>query len=250
MAEVSVIVPFNEDGAERSANWSWVERRLRHFHPHFEVIVSSDEGERWSKGRAVAAGVERASGTVLVVMDADVFVDPFTLETALTVVRSGAHPWVVPHSHVLRLSAPSTLNVRSSDPTGRWPGPRRPHVSLARHAYMGVAGGGITVLSAETYRRCPIDPRFEGWFGEDKAWRYALDTLAGKHVRLGADLWHLWHPPQCDQGSASPEADALIRRYRLAYGDVDAMTALVGEVTVDGSDQASPEDPVHASAQD
>jgi hypothetical protein len=72
-----------------------------------------------------------------------------------------------------------------------------------------------------------VDPRFVGWGGEDIAFGWALDTLAGPHTNLGAPLYHLWHPLAVDRRKASPETDRLAGRYAEANGKPEAMRALI-----------------------
>lgn len=221
---VSVVVPLSDDGAERTAHWGWLRRRIEAVHPGWE-IVEAPGPDPWAKGPAIGAGVERAIGDVLVVMDADVFVPRLALYNA--VLDAEAHAWVVPHETVHRLTRASTEALTAGEPVDQM---AKIPTTLARPAHKGVAGGGIAVMSRETYNTVgPPDARFVGWGGEDTSWRKALDTLAGPHVRQGAPMVHLWHRPQQAQHAPAANARALARRYKNAYRKPDVMRALIEE---------------------
>lgn len=232
----SIVVPFNPDGAERDRNWSWIRERVERLHPDFELIVAGAPGERWCKAKAVAAGVERASNDVIIMMDADVFVDAAAL-SALP-AQAETFGWAVPHTKVLRLSPSYTEELLTLEPPEMHA--RVCCRRLARKPYVGVPGGGILALTKESWRVAPIDPRFEGWYGEDHAWGNALHALVGPGHRGRADLFHLWHPAQPDRGEKRPNK-ALRERYRRALKNPEAMARIVQEIpcdlSVDGSSQ-------------
>jgi hypothetical protein len=224
---VSVIVPLNEDGAERSRHWRWLRRRLEVLHPGMEIIEAECPGPDWVKGRAIQAGVERATGDTIVMMDADVFVSQDALNSTIEIAQSA--PWAVPHTMVHRLGRYSTLELTERaaatvvdyDPAGQ---------VYARQPHKGVAGGGIVALSRTAYNAVgPPDTRFVGWGGEDTSWRRALDTMVGPHHRGDADMIHLWHPPQAEQQNPSQAARRLAKRYRVAVWKPEAMSVLLKE---------------------
>jgi hypothetical protein len=168
------------------------------------------------KAEAVRDAIAGSDADILVIHDADVFCDG-TVE-AIDRVRSGA-PWAIPHKLVWRLSPQATTDVLSGvEPhEGLQLDPDEP-TARKRKGYAGRPGGGIVVIRRDIYEDCPLDPRFAGWGHEDEAWALALTRLHGKPVRLGAHLWHLWHPPQprISRGFGSAESELLYRRYHKA----------------------------------
>ena len=72
-----------------------------------------------------------------------------------------------------------------------------------------------------------IDPSFLGWGGEDLAFGWALDTLAGPHTRLTGTLVHLWHPHPAPKLRGSAESETLVARYRSARGVRRRMDAVI-----------------------
>lgn len=217
---ISVVVPYRSECPWRARAWSWIRDRYLDLHPSWELIEATCDGEAWSKGAAVADGVEHATGDRLVIADADSFVDVETMDLAVQLLDT--HPWIVPHRRVRRLARKATEAVFAGAP----PNPQR----LCRSVYTGVIGGGITVLRRSAYEEAGgIDTRFAGWGGEDISFGWALETLVGPPERLTADLFHLWHPHAAPRLRGSPESEALAGRYRRARNDPVAMRQLVDE---------------------
>lgn len=218
---VSVIIPWAPDVGcrHREAALAWtVSRWVATGH---EVVVGEHAGP-WCKAAAVADGLARATGDVLVVADADVWTTGW--QAAIDQVVSGV-PWAMPHGKVHRLTHAATQAVLDGhEPTQG--------MNLTQSPYQGWPGGGMVVLRRDVYAQAPLDPRFVGWSGEDESWAHALRTLAGPGWRGTALLWHLWHPPQerMSRRWGSPEARELAARYVRAR-TFETMRALVDETT-------------------
>jgi hypothetical protein len=219
---VSVLVPYASDDEHRQAARRYVLAWYSRHHPGWEIIEGDCAGE-WSKGRALADAAARATHDILVLADADSVVPADTLVDAAARVAGGA-AWVMPHRKVYRLSQAHTDRVYA----GAEPQPR----DTCRPPYIGVTGGGITVVSRATWDTVGgIDPRFVGWGGEDIAFGWALETLCGAGVHLAAPLFHLWHhqEAQGDHRRGSSDSEALAGRYRRARNQPDVMRALIAE---------------------
>jgi hypothetical protein len=224
---VSIIVPFNGDGAQRDRNWAYLRQRYETLYPDWEIVVGTCEPP-WRKGRAVNAAVEASSGDVLVISDADVLIAESALRDAVERLETNA--WVVPHRMVYRLTEDATKAVLENRV---FMAPDKINRNLER-VRRGAPGGGIAVTRREDFPG--MDERFEGWGGEDMALAFALDTLVGPHLRLDQILWHLYHEPlpmrpgiNGSRGRGSDDSEALAERYRQACGDSVAMSELVTE---------------------
>lgn len=216
---VSVVVPWRPGCEHREAAWRWVRARYESAHPDWEIVRGHHIDVDWCKARAVADGIDAASGEILIVADADVWCHG--VAEAVALVAHGA-PWVIPHRKVHRLDATATRAVLDGGPLGG---------KLTERAYGGRAGGGIVVLSRSTWEAAPLDPRFLGWGQEDESWALALCALFGKPIRLEHDLWHLWHPPQARRSRqvGSIEGRRLRDRYWRARNNPKAIAALLDE---------------------
>jgi hypothetical protein len=194
-------------------------RRYEQLHPTWRVVFGTTAGA-WSKGAAVADGLKRATGDVVVVADADSFVAKDILEHAVTLAAES--PWVMPHRRVFRLSPESTLSLFELGIVDV-PGQCR----ARRHK--APVGGGIVVARREVFDQVCIDPRFVGWGGDDVSFGRALDTLVGLHVQLFGVLYHGHHPDEPTRQNATAETNALAGRYLEAHGNPAAMRALLDE---------------------
>lgn len=226
--KVSVLVPFHF-GANQSRQTAWNHARTHWLaeHPGVQLVVGGPSNaemhlpQPWSKGRVLQRLRSRARGGVLVVADADCLVSREQLIHAVTRVVDGA-AWAVPYTWVLRLDQRSTERLYSEHRRKLYP-------KLERGKYRGIPGGGIVVMRLDVWDRCPVDPRFTGWGGEDIAWGHALGVLYGPPLRHPGDLIHLWHEPQFGAGSrrpALPESVALLERYEAATTDDEILTIL------------------------
>jgi hypothetical protein len=214
---IDVIVPWQPGCRHREAAW-------RFLRPRWEQVGEVIEGRcvgPWVKAEAVADALTRSTSDVLVIADADVWVDPSDAVAA-------CETWAVPHLKVHRLSEQSTQMVLEG---ADWCGLALDRSNgQDRRPYRGQLGGGVTVIRRDVYVDCPI-PRIEGWGQEDEAWAIALQCLYGKPWRGDRDLVHLWHPPQ-QRASRTVGSDAgrrIRERYRCARRNPTAMRELVKE---------------------
>lgn len=182
-SSVSIVVPRAGDCPHRAQAWEYVSSRL----DGYEICEGWGDPDLWCKADAVADGLRKATGDVLVIHDADVVSD--FLPDSVEAVESGKYQWSSPHRSVWRLTEEATKRFID--------GERDPSLlPVVEPVHQSVLGGGIVVITREKYEQVPLDPRFIGWGGEDHAWHAALYTLAGKSLVIKQPLWHLWHPPQ------------------------------------------------------
>lgn len=189
---VSVVVPMMDNGNERRRAWDRVRRHYEMHHPDWQIIEGVlPEGSSWCKGDAVRAGLEQAKHLTLVVADSDCIVDPEAMVKAVERLSRDEVGWTIPHGLVHRLDEESTVRMMQHD---HW---TIDNPTYERAPYEGFAGGGVVVVDRSEYEAIGGIPRaFKGWGAEDECLAVLLETLVGPHDRLGADLWHLWHPTE------------------------------------------------------
>lgn len=224
---VSVVVPYRSECPGRERVWRWLLERWRSTFPEWEIIEAADDDGPWAKGVAATRGVATASGEVLVIADADVWVP--AIGDAIVALEAGA-PWCVPHRYVARLTEKATARVLAGDLELELAAVEPRNVSPPK--YSGMPGGGAVVIRRDAYLEAPLDPRFRGWGCEDHAWGLALRAIFGKPVRpLDGNLVHLWHPPARErpQNRVAPTSEALRLRYQAARGSAAAMRAVLAE---------------------
>lgn len=217
---VAVVIPWQGGCPYREQALTWVRDRWAKRHPSWPVLLGVAPDGSWCKADAVVDALARTDADIIVVADGDVWCDQ--VADAVAAVESGAR-WAVPHGNVHRLTEDATTAVL----VGTLPDVALP---VEQAPYLGVPGGGIVALSAETFWSVPLDPRFEGWGGEDEAWGLALEKLAGSPRWGDAPLWHLWHPPQPRRNRhvGSPQNQALLVRYQTVRTPA-GMRSLVDE---------------------
>lgn len=224
MSSTAVLMPSGITDEWRARARVYVEQWYRRHFPSAELITGEcPPAAEWSKGDAIADAFSRTSAEVLVLADADSFMlDPGHLRAAIDLVELAGHPFAVPHSKVYRLRADETTRIEDAPELA----PRLGYT--ARPVYEGPIGGGITVVSRSAFELVRgIDRRFLGWGGEDLAFGWALQTLAGAGPRLEGRLVHLWHPHPAPNLRGSPASEELVAKYRAARGVPRRMAAVV-----------------------
>lgn len=190
---VAVLIPWAGQCPHRTAALTHVQAWYQHNYPDWQICIGeSAPGEAWCKAEAVREALRQTGADILIIADADCLAPK--IGEAVAAVRAGS-AWAMPHYTVHRLSASATrLVIEDGADPAELP---RTTGYYSQMPYAGYAGGGIAVVSRETYASTPLDPRFIGWGQEDESWAIALKCLHGSPWRpRHGPLWHLWHPPQ------------------------------------------------------
>jgi hypothetical protein len=208
---IHVLIPWRGGDPWRERVLAWVLAQWKQNHPTWPVHLGEISGD-WCKADAVDAARRHVpSGSdILVVADADVW--SAHVADATDQVADDEFNWALPHSQVYRLNETTTFGILESGELSI----TSPIGALARQPYLGVVGGGMTVLRNDLYDEAPLDPRFVGWGQEDEAWGHALHALGGRRWRGHQPLWHLWHEPaeRMNQSSGSVHSVRLREQYR------------------------------------
>lgn len=244
--EISILVPFRDDGEHRSRTWHWLERFWRYHLPEAEVIVGHDDSHVFNKSRAINDAASRARGRVFVVADADAWIEPATIRLAaakiLDALRHGRKLWFVPYTNLYRLNKHITLELLASHPNDDPRIPSPPPASWldnsAPSPYVGHQYGAMMqIMPREAfYAIHGWDERFAGWGGDDVSALHALDTLYAPHELIPGDILHLWHERIGDGwsgrrwvGQRGLANSRLNQRFAHAAGEKAFMQGLVDE---------------------
>lgn len=220
MTKVAVLIPFESREEHRERNLRFICRWYRERFPDWCIYVAgmrSEEAPRgyregWIKAIAVqncikAMEADNFDADVFVIADADCIVE--SVGKAVEAVSVAHYKWSIPHAVTRRLKpAPTSDVIKGTEPHGDMPRSGR--------GYPSVHGGGVTVLRAEVYRDCPLDPRFHVTHGEDISWGRALYFLHGKPWQAETPLYHLWHPPIPAMGDRYQANRELAKAYKRA----------------------------------
>lgn len=241
---VSVIVPFrDEPGTPRKKNWNWLKRRWKALYPGFELVIGEDDGMPFSKSAAVNDGYLKSSGELLIVCDADSFVEPQWMAPGIDAALAKQNlviPWCNSYrlrqeesEAILKLPAktPEACNQASKDAAVDFkPAPATAAMCflIQRTAFEKVGG---------------MDPRFRGWGSEDVAFAMACATLLEEFKIMVGEAWALWHPrPRNRNGNgtriwAEDEGErnkGLVFKYRDAFKNIPMMAKLCAEHSLPG----------------
>lgn len=232
---ISLLVPFREDSTgTRTSTWKWLEAYYRESLPEAEIIIGEDDGTPYSKSTAINDAAARAMGYVLVILDADVLIDPDVIRQCASKIEKASRPvWFIPFTRAYRLTQERGLEIQEQDPEKFRPlGPSR---QSEIEDMIDGAPGFIHILSRRAFNKVRgMDPRFRGWGGEDTSFVHAVDTLYGKHTRTANHITHLWHERPGAGSSSSRRWDGQTERkrelwteYKQAAGDKVAMKKIV-----------------------
>lgn len=213
MADIRVIIPWRSGCPWREADLRLALTWWKRAHPDWPVTLGTYQAPLglWRKGAAINRGGPWRDHMVIVVADADVICPQ--VADAVAAVRKGGG-WAAPHHRVAWMTKAATAQALHTArlpaiPTGRQ---TRSEIATVEPATLG---GGVVVTTGRLLREVPVDPRFVGAAGEERAWALALCRLAGLPWQGTAMARHLWHPPQMSV-SESPGRVALHDRYRMA----------------------------------
>lgn len=253
---ISLLVPFRVSenapgGRERAQSFNWLRDYWQAQLPLAEYIVGRDDSVPFCKTAAVNDAASRATGDILVILDADAYMDPAVLEESASDIRLAAHKgyplWLIPYRRLFRLTARVSSLVMESSPSNPLHIPMPPPATWVEGE--GTYYGGdatrrghwfaamVQVLSRDAFDTVGgMDERFRGWGGEDVSFMRSVDVLFGRHKTLNRAVYHMHHPrisavsrrqwygqdPQQTNGQ-------LVARYARAARDPEAMRALLDE---------------------
>ncbi len=245
--KISLLVPFRPDNIDREVSWRWLRRYWKHALPGAEIIQGFDLGLPFCKTAAVNNAFRESHGDIIVILDADCYINPEVIEDCASKIRAarkaGRHLWFVPYRRLYRLTKFATEIILRSDPEHPWLPPDPPPGAIVGstegsggnvhgHHY----GAMIQIMPREAFEAVGgMDERCRGWGSDDAIFVQALDTLYGKHRTTKNGVFHFWHTNLGDKWDTrrwlgQPVARSnewLATLYGSARGDIAKMRRLV-----------------------
>jgi len=255
---ISIVIPFrkSKNYPRQALNLKWVEDYWRCKLPGAEIIVSNDPShwKTFSKSAAVNRGVRKSHGDVIVIADADCYLDyTVVLHCAREIRRArrdGQRLWFVPYRLFYRLTKDAADRVIESDPCFPYTFPTPPDpgdvINSEGSGKGHWFGALVQIVPREAFDHfLGWDERFRGWGGEDHSAMRACDTMYWRHKTTPNQVLHLWHPMLSPQGASPGWVDwnkrlwdgqetsginnQLAWRYVDAQGDRKRMWKLINE---------------------
>jgi predicted glycosyltransferase involved in capsule biosynthesis len=219
----SALIPYIPDNGRRDYIWDHLQERYQRLMPLLEICTGSHNLGGYCRAKAINNAYQKASGDVFIIVDSDVYFPDQLLDQIASLIN--AYPWIVPFEKGIRLTRDASDRLLENG-LPDWislPPNEIDHEVTSVGAFMNVvprtcfeAVGGF-------------DERFVDYGGEDEAFALALDTICGRHGRMGDIIYHLWHQPM----QLTPEYYRvnfpLYRRYQEACGDVTKMWSIIHE---------------------
>lgn len=243
--QVSLLVPFRDDGEHRGEVWNWLRRYWNATFPQAEIVQGHDDGTPFSKAVAVNHAASLARGRTFVVIDADAYLPAAVLQGCADSIDAALHNntrrWFIPYSHLYRLNEPYTKSLLGAAPTVSVPLPpdeASREIVTTDVTYGHRYGALAQVMPREAFGLVEgMDPRFRGWGSEDVSFLRALDTLYTQHEVTQAHIAHLWHAKtgndymsrQWVGQSWGAANERLHQRYAAAAAEPAAMRGLARE---------------------
>lgn len=214
--DVAVVIPWRPNGQpERERNFLLTEG---HFFPMDWPVWAADSGHKeFNRAAARNAGVLACGDAdVLVVCDAD-FLPP--LDAVLAACKGALEDGRLhqPFTEALYLTEAETASYLA-------------HEGLPARSGADLTGGCFVMTPEAWFAAGGMDERFEGWGGEDDAFRIAAETLLGPRVHHEGVMPHLWHPSAAAFGTEAHRGNLeLLQRYVAASGNPYMIRQIINE---------------------
>ena len=236
---VSILVPFRSEMGNdtRDRVWKWVKQRWAMIAPDAEIVMGTDKGGMpFSKTCAVNDAFLKATGDVMVVADADAWMEEPELSRAIEIARR-TQRLVVPWKTVVRLNEEDSKKIMRKRPTTKNLGITDQMRADAIETCVPETAGTLFIIVRDSFEKVQgMDPRFRGWGMEDVALSRACETLLGPNVYLDHEVYSLYHPrPVIKSRGRVWEQDVgmagidLAKAYSSAHRNPGAMRALVDQ---------------------
>lgn len=200
--KISILIPFSTKDTYRRKVFKWVLKYWKNELPDAEIIVGRSHSKPFCKNEALNDAFRRSTGKVIVMMDADAYIDGEVIEKCADLILENLdnHLWFVPYRKLYRLNKKTTKCIITSDPKEPVKILCPPHTihlddSGGKSGYGSRYGALCQIYPREAIEKLGCyDEAFKGWGGEDCSILRSLNTLWGKNKTTNNCIYHLWHP--------------------------------------------------------
>jgi len=239
-----MLVPFRASGSDdvRVRSWDWIRRRWETMFPEAELCIGTDEGEPFSKSVAVNDAYRKSSGDMLIIVDADSWVERDAVSMGIRIAENKEH-LVVPWWKAYRFNKGLSEMVMGCDPAGPNPVTAAMKKECDGTGPSPASAAMVLCIQRVAFERVGgMDPRFRGWGSEDVSFGLACWTLLGRNEYSMGEAYGLFHPqPLNNDGFRIWDNDEGMRnmplydRYADAQADPYRMTEICQEHALEGA---------------
>jgi predicted glycosyltransferase involved in capsule biosynthesis len=188
---ISLLIPYKSDHSYREKNWEWLKKRYSLLMPNAEICLGTSLSEPFSRAVAINDAFKKSSRNLLVIADADVFLDIKLIKFAVAALDES--PWIIPYDNINYLTLDGTIALLKEEPAANIENTILPK-NIYKYSGYKIFGGFCVLRKACFEKVGGFDEAFVGWGCEDDAFQRKLDAVFGKHLRFHSTLWHLYHP--------------------------------------------------------
>ena len=245
--KISLLVPFRDNSPNQSRLkvWSWLLQFWKNELPDAEIVMGDDDGKPFSKTCAVNDAFKKSTGDIIVILDADCYINPAVIIYCANEIRKARLKnealWFLPYRNLYRLTDEATQKLLDSNPTNAFQLTNTPDKNdienSNNHSYGHWFGALIQIMPREAFQFVGgMDPSFRGWGGEDVSFVRVLNTLYGtnrttknavytlSHHQIGEKLTKQW------EGQEKPYINSNRSiKYKKAYQNKNKMELLIKE---------------------
>lgn len=225
---VAILVPRREGFSDRDALWAFCRRWWQATFPDLRIFEGHHDHGLFNRSAAINAAARLAGDwDVALIIDADVLAHPPNVRQAIALAHETGK-LVVAFDVRHNLNRAGSKRIMAGE-SGSW---RR----YIERDYRDQHSACIAVSRRLFDEIGGFDESFRGWGQEDTAFAIACETFAGPRINLPGEVWHLWHATQPEGRRGTPSANAnraRIERYKAAWGDRDAVRAVILDQTPD-----------------
>jgi predicted glycosyltransferase involved in capsule biosynthesis len=197
---ISVIIPYKYENKIREELLEVVLEQYRSFSFIDEIIIGDDtSGEDvFCRAHAINNGVDRSSGDILIIADADIIIHSRTL--LMGIKRAKKENFIIPFGSVIYINQETTNRMVARETVTIDEMENKPFAKVSirpeSFTYYKKMAGGINIITRELFNKIMgYDKRFINWGYEDIHFCCKiLNELGDYNILADEKVYHLQHP--------------------------------------------------------
>lgn len=184
---LSIIIPFKTDHADREKNWKWLKKRYETLMPDAELCIDERIETPYCKSASINDAVRKSTREILLIVDADIALNVNDLENAINEVYTKG---IVAPSRLVRFSENATNKILENNNFNV----NDSFIDSNTQIFTSLFSG-ICLIKKEIFKKCGgYDEIFKEWGNEDIAFVKCMHRVNGPICKLpNFTMYHLHH---------------------------------------------------------